>query len=392
MVTTNLNVSSPVLKGSSSAPETMLFPFLDLKAQFGAIKNDITQAVLQVLEEQHFILGPHVEALENDIAQLVDCEFGIGCASGSDALLLTLMLLGVEAGDEVVTTPYTFGATAGSIARLKARPVFVDIDPETYSIDPQQLAAVLSSRTRAIIPVHLFGLSANMKPIQEVAGSLDIPVIEDAAQAIGARYYGKPVGSLGALACFSFFPSKNLGGAGDGGMITTNDAKFADRLRMLRVHGCRRKYKYELVGINSRLDALQAAILRVKLSHLDAWTAGRRQKAARYRELFAELGLQSHVTLPFEPENYVHVYNQFVVRAANRDQLREHLRRSGIPSEVYYPSPLHLEQAYAYLGYRAGDFPNSETASAETLALPIFAELTEAQQRAVVTAIGEFYF
>jgi len=369
----------------------MHFPFLDLCAQFGNIRGEIMAAVTEVLEGQHFILGPEVEKLEKEIAQSVACEFAIGCASGSDALLLALMALGVDAGDEVITTPYTFGATGGSIARLKARPVFVDIDPQTYNMDGRKVAEAITRRTRAIIPVHLFGLCAEMKPILEIARTHNLPIIEDAAQAIGAWREGRPVGSLGNMACFSFFPSKNLGAAGDGGMVTTNDPDLADRLRILRAHGCRHKYQYEIVGMNSRLDALQATILRVKLRHLQAWTEARQRNAMNYRKLFSEFGVQKWVESPAEPENCVHVYNQFVIRAVKRNALREHLRSSGIPTEIYYPSPLHLERAYTYLGYKPGNFPHAEQACKQTLALPIFAELTAAQQRAVAGAIAEFY-
>jgi len=266
--------------------------FLDLRAQFAEIKGEVSAAVHAVLENQHFILGPEVEQLESEIAMLVKAQFGIGCASGSDALLLALMALGVGDGDEVVTTPFTFGATAGAIARLKAKPVFVDIDPATYNLDAKKLEAVITARTRAIMPVHLFGLSAEMDEIVEIASRHRLPIIEDAAQSIAARYKGRSVGSLGTLACFSFFPSKNLGGAGDGGLITTDDAELAARLRILRVHGCRTKYKYEIVGLNSRLDALQAAILRVKLRHLEDWTAARQGNAERYRQMFTQSGLE----------------------------------------------------------------------------------------------------
>ncbi len=369
----------------------MQFPFLDLKAQFADIRDEIMAAVAEVLEQQHFILGPEVEKLEGEIAQLVGCKFAIGCASGSDALLLALMALGIDAGDEVITTPYTFGATGGAIVRLKARPVFVDIDPQSYNMDARKLAEAITPRTRAIMPVHLFGLSADMKPIMEIARAHNLPIVEDAAQAIGAWHEGRPVGSLGTMACFSFFPSKNLGGAGDGGMLTTNDRDLADRLKVLRVHGCRHKYQYEMVGANSRLDALQAAILRTKLRHLHAWTEARQRNAMRYRELFSDFGVQKWVEPPADPENGVHVYNQFVIRAVQRDALRDHLRYSGIPTEIYYPSPLHLERAYTFLGYKAGNLPHAEQACKQTLALPIFAELTEAQQRAVVSAIADFY-
>lgn len=372
-------------------PQSSGVPFLDLKAQFATIRDEVMAAVEAVFENQAFILGPEVQQFEAEIARLVESEFAIGCASGSDALLLALMAIGVEPGDEVVTTPFTFGATVGAIARLRAVPKFVDIHPETYNIDTAQLEHAIGPRTRAILPIHLFGLSADMEPMLRTADARGIAVIEDAAQAIGARYHGRAVGTLGTAACFSFFPSKNLGGAGDGGMITTNDPELASRLKVLRVHGCREKYRYEVVGANSRLDALQAAVLRVKLRHLDGWTQARRRNAERYRALFRNANLLEHVALPVEPENYFHVFNQFVLRVRDRDGLRAHLRAVGIPTEVYYPAPLHLEAAYRSLGHMPGDFPESERASKETLALPIYAELTEAQQAQVVDAIAAFY-
>ncbi len=381
---------SLALAMSPSRTARPLFPFLDLQAQFAHVRGEVIAAVTNILESQQFILGPEVEALEDEVAQLVACRFAVSCASGSDALLLALMALGIKSGDEVITTPFTFVATAGSIARLGARPVFVDIDHETYNLDVRGLEGAITRRTKAIIPVHLFGLSADMHPILEIARSYGLVVIEDAAQAIGAQYRGKPVGGLGALGCFSFFPSKNLGGAGDGGLVTTNDPALADRLRLLRVHGSRRKYEYEILGMNSRLDGLQAAILRVKLRHLEEWTAARRRNADRYRTLFATCGCDGRVVLPSVPSGREHVYNQFVIRSQHRDELREHLRRAGIPTEVYYPFPLHLQRAFAYFGYKQGDFPEAESACQKVLALPIFPELTEGQQQAVVGAVADF--
>jgi dTDP-4-amino-4,6-dideoxygalactose transaminase len=380
-------VESPV----SVEPSRAHIPFLDLKAQFGEIRDEVLDAVTRVLESQHFILGPEVEALEREIADYVGVEFAIGCASGSDALLLAQMAIGIESEDEVITTPFIFGATAGSIARLKARPVFVDIHPDTFNFDERQLEAAITLRSRAIMPVHLFGLPANMDVVLEIARKHHLAVIEDAAQAIGARWKDKRIGSLGTCCCFSFFPSKNLGGVGDGGMITTNDPQLAQRLRTLRVHGARKKYRYELLGINSRIDALQAAVLRVKLRYLDGWTDGRRRNAETYRELFTEYHLTEQLTLPCAPKAGFHVYNQFAIRAPRRDALREYLREQGISTEVYYPSPLHVEPAFAYLGYRSGDFPNAEAACREVLSIPIYPELTVDQQRAVVATISRFY-
>ncbi len=371
------------------APVKPRFPFLDLKAQYADIKDEIQAAVLKVLDSQHFILGPEVEALEKEVAQYVGSRFAIGCASGSDALLLALMALGVDAGDEIITTPFTFFATGGAIARLKARPVFVDIDPATFNIDVRQIEAVITPRTKAIMPVHLFGLTADMDAINDIAARHQLPVIEDSAQAIGSQYKEKLSGVLGTMACFSFFPSKNLGGAGDGGLITTNDAALADRLKILRVHGSRTKYRYEVLGINSRLDALQAAILRVKLRYLDKWAAGRRANAERYREMFETEPVRG-ITLPVEPDGCFHVYNQYTVRSPQRDALKEHLRAAGIPTEIYYPLPLHLQPAFAYLGHKPGDFPQSELASEQAISLPVFPEMTHEQQRSVVAAISEF--
>jgi dTDP-4-amino-4,6-dideoxygalactose transaminase len=384
-------ISDKATSGAAAGRAPCLaFPFLDLKAQFASISGEIVAAVTEVLESQHFILGPQVDAFEREIASLTGCDDAIACASGSDALILALLALEVGRGDEVITTPFTFVASAGSIARVGARPVFVDIDADTFNMSPEAIEKAITPRTRAIMPVHLFGLPADMSKIQEIAEGHKLSIIEDAAQAIGARHEGRAVGSLGTTGCFSFFPSKNLGGAGDGGIITTRDASVADRLRLLRVHGARKKYEYELLGMNSRLDALQAAVLRVKLEHLFSWTSSRRSNAERYHELFKEFRVQNIVKAPGVPAGEKHVYNQFTIRSKDRNALREYLTRRGIPTEIYYPKPLHLQRAFAFLGYKQGDFPIAENASLEVLSLPIYPELKEEQQRAVVAAIADF--
>jgi len=367
------------------------FPFLDLTAQFATIRDEVMNAVTKVMQTQRFILGEEVELFERELASFIGSRFAVGCASGSDALLLALLALGVGAGDEVITTPFTFAATAGSVARVGATPVFVDIDSASFNLDANQVASHVTDRTKAVIPVHLFGLAADMDLIADTCGKYGISVIEDAAQAIGAEYKDRRVGTLGTFGCFSFFPSKNLGAAGDGGIVTTNDPILADRLRLLRVHGSDRKYHYQILGTNSRLDALQAAILRVKLKHLVFWTECRQRKAAVYRELFHEYNLHSLIHLPAVPDNRSHVYNQFVIRCQNRDGLREFLDRSSIPTEIYYPGPLYLQPAFAYLGYKPGARPRAEAASREVLALPIYPELTEEHQLAVVHAVASFY-
>lgn len=368
-------------------------PALDLKAQYRSIKDEIDAAVRSVIESQYFVLGPEVSAFEAEAAAYCAAGHAVGCASGSDALLLPLLALGIGPGDEVVTSPYSFFATAGAVWRTGARPVFVDVEPDTYNIDPARVEAAISPKTRAIIPVHLYGQCADMGPINDVAARHGLAVIEDAAQAIGAAYNGRRAGTLGGSAAFSFYPSKNLGGFGDAGMVTTDDPSLAKSVARLRVHGMEPKYHHHEVGFNSRIDALQAAVLRVKLRHLDAWTEGRRAVAARYRELFAEDGLDALVTLPVERPGHHHVYNQFVVRvpAASRDPLRAHLLDCKVGSEIYYPIPLHLQPCFASLGHSPGDFPVSEAAAAETIALPMYPELTGADLRHVVGSIGEFF-
>jgi dTDP-4-amino-4,6-dideoxygalactose transaminase len=366
-------------------------PLLDLKAQYATLREEIRAAMDRVAESQYFILGPEVQALEAEIAAYSQCRFGIGVSSGTDALLVTLMALDLKPGDEVITTPYTFFATAGCIVRLGANPVFVEIDPQSYNLDPAGVEAAITSRTRAILPVHLFGQVAEMAPIMRVAERHGLTVIEDAAQAIGAEEGGRRAGSIGHMGCFSFFPSKNLGGFGDAGMVVTNDPALAEKLVLLRGHGAKPKYYHKVVGGNFRLDALQAAILRVKLKYLDAWTEGRQRNAARYRQLFQELGLDEVVGLPHEREDGRHIYNQFVIRCPQREELMAHLKQHGIGHEVYYPVPMHLQECFANLGYHPGDFPESERAAAESLAIPIYPELTPEMQRNVVEAIAQFY-
>jgi dTDP-4-amino-4,6-dideoxygalactose transaminase len=332
-----------------------------------------------------------VQLLEQEIAQFVGVPEAVGCASGSDALYLSLLALHIGRDDEVITTPFTFVATAGAIARTGAKPMFVDIDPITYNIDPTQIEAAITEKTRAIIPVHLFGLAADLDPILNVANRHNVAVVEDAAQAIGATYHGRQVGGFGLCGCFSFFPSKNLGCAGDGGLITTTDAKIADELRLLRAHGSRKKYQYEILGMNSRLDALHAAILRVKLPHLNRWAQKRAENAETYKSLFNAAGLTNVLTLPTTPEGQGHVYNQFVIRVPRREELRAFMDREGIPTDVYYPSPLHVQPAFSYLGYGHGSFPEAEKAATEVLALPVYPELTHQDQERVVKSISDFY-
>jgi dTDP-4-amino-4,6-dideoxygalactose transaminase len=368
------------------------FDYLDLKAQYATIRGEIAEAITRVMESQHFILGPEVEQFEKEIATYLGAKYAVSCASGSDALVLAMLASGIGPGDEVITSPFTFVATGGSIARTGATPVYVDIDPESFNISTSAIEAAITPHTRGIMPVHLFGLSAEMDEILVIAKKHSLLVFEDAAQAISARYHGKSVGTLGTLGCFSFFPSKNLGGAGDGGLVATEDSGFADKLRMLRVHGSKTKYHHEILGTNSRLDSLQAAILRVKLGHLDQWTRQRQLRADGYRTLFASLDLRHAIQIPTAPSNdFYHVYNQFTIRCAHRDALKEHLRSAGVPTEIYYPLPLHLQPAFSYLGYSEGQLPFSEAASQQVLSLPVYPELTEAQQRRVVLSIADFY-
>jgi dTDP-4-amino-4,6-dideoxygalactose transaminase len=418
----------------------MEIPLVDLKAQYAEIKEEIQRAVDAVFESQRFILGPSVKRLEEQIAAYSNVNQGIGVSSGTDALLVSLMALGIGRGDGVITSPFSFFATAGVIARLGAKPVFVDIDPGTYNIEPEKLRELLEAGCdvdqdtgkpverkmgcviRAVIPVHLYGQCADMDPIKEIAQKARLDIVEDAAQAIGAIYYserleakrGRPeipdqglenvseisgegprtackAGSMGRMGCFSFFPTKNLGGFGDAGMVVTDDEPMAEKIRVLRVHGSQPKYHHHLIGGNFRLDELQAAILNVKFLHVERWTEARRGNARRYDRLFEEAGLTEHIQLPVIKGGNRHIFNQYVIRAPNRDELREFLHAKGVGTEVYYPIPLHLQQCFAYLGYKKGDLPESERAAEETLALPIYPELTPEQQEYVINQIGNFY-
>lgn len=364
-------------------------PLLDLKAQYQTIRHEIRLAVDRLLESQYFINGPEVQQLEEAVAAYCSCKRAVGVSSGTDALLCSLMALGIGPGDEVITTPYTFFATAGSIWRTGAKPVFVDIEADSYNINTQQIERTITSRTKAIIPVHLFGQCADMDPILELAARYKLFIIEDAAQSIGATYKGRKAGSMGTVGCLSFFPSKNLGGAGDGGMVVTNDAVLADKISMLREHGMRPKYYYKYIGGNFRLDTLQAAVLLVKLKYLDSWSEKRRQNARHYDELFKDcMGVTVPVVRPYN----ISIYNQYVIRvAAQRDQLMQFLNTNGIGTAIYYPLSLHEQECFRSLGYKRGDFPESEKAAAETIALPIYPELTEEQIRYVAGKVKEFY-
>jgi dTDP-4-amino-4,6-dideoxygalactose transaminase len=392
-------------------------PLLDLKAQYLALKPELDAAIAEVMDSQHFILGPKVKDCEEAIATYSGCSFAVGVSSGTDALLICLMAEEIGPGDEVITTPYTFFATAGSIARVGARPVFVDIDPATYNIDVSKIEAKITPRTRAILPVHLYGQMAEMDVILSLATRYDLVIIEDAAQAIGAEYKGRRAGSFGDYGCFSFFPSKNLGAAGDGGMVVTNDLARAEKLRRLRAHGSQPKYYHKVIGGNFRLDALQAALVSRKLKYLDSWTSARQRNAARYDRLFAEAGLAvfgssrhgRHASgfphgvgiaglnggaptllLPSVVSDR-HIFNQYVIRVAGRDQLKATLEANGVATEIYYPVPMHLQECFGYLGYTEGSFPESENAARETLALPIFPELTCEQARYVVEIVRGWF-
>lgn len=366
-------------------------PLLDLTAQYAAIEYEIKEAMDRVIKSQRFILGPEVEALEAEIADYCDAKHCIGVTSGSDALLAVLMALEIGPGDEVITTPYSFFATAGSIARVGAKPVFVDIDPVTYNIDPTLIAEKVTPRTKAIMPVHLYGQCCDMAEILAVAARFGLYVIEDACQAIGAEYHNRRAGSIGDAGCFSFFPSKNLGCFGDGGAITTNNSVLAERLRCLRNHGMEPKYYHKYIGGNFRLDALQAAVLRVKLKYLDIWTARRQRNAVFYDGMFSDLGMTtSLVATPAVVQNR-HIFNQYVLRVASRDALRAYLDQEGVGSEVYYPVPLHLQECFSYLGGKRGDYPESEAAALSTLAIPVYPEVSSGRLQKVVDSIAGYY-
>jgi dTDP-4-amino-4,6-dideoxygalactose transaminase len=367
-----------------------MIPLLDLNAQYTPLRDKILAAVTRVCDSQRYIMGPEVTAFESEIAALIGVTHAVSVSSGTDAVLLALMALDVKAGDEVITSTYSFFATAGAIARLGARPVLLDIDPVTFNVDPAALSAAITDRTKVILPVHLFGLCADMDPILAIAGRHGIPVVEDAAQAIGATDKGRPAGGIGTVGCLSFFPSKNLGAFGDAGLLTTNDAALAHKAALLRNHGMEPKYYHHLVGANFRMDAIQAAVLRVKAPHLAAWTQARRMNAQRYARLFRDAGVLDHVTLPVEPSGFRHVFNQFVIRVADRDGLKAHLDRRQIGNEIYYPVPFHLQSCFAHLGYRRGDFPVAERAANESLAIPIYSELTVEQQQTIVDAVAEY--
>lgn len=369
----------------------MKVPLLDLGAQYEPIRDAVVEAVTRIVDTQQFILGREVEAFEAEVAAYLGARHAIGVSSGTDALLVAMMALGIQPDDEVIVPAYSFFATAGCVRRLGARPVFVDIDPVSYNLDIDQVRRAITPRTRAVVPVHLYGQAAEMDALLAVARDAALSVIEDAAQAIGATYHGRAAGTLGLFGCFSFYPSKNLGAAGDAGLVTTNDDDMAARVRLLRVHGAQRTYHHEEIGGNFRMAAIQAAVLRVKLQHLDAWTDARRRNANRYRALFPALAPGVPVTLPVELAERRHIYNQFVVRAARRDALKAWLQERGVGCEVYYPVPFHLQPCFADLGGAEGQFPVAERAAHETLALPIYSELSDEQQRYVVETIAAFY-
>lgn len=382
---------SPSSKTETATPQGV--PLLDLAQQHASLMGEMTAALERVCRSGAFILGPEVTELEKRVAEYSQVKHAVGCASGSDALLLALMAFDIAAGDEVIVPSFTFFATASAVARLGATPVFADIDPVTFNLDPASVRAKLSPATKAILPVHLFGQCADMDALFQIADKAGVPVIEDAAQAIGAEFAGRRAGSMGQIGCLSFYPTKNLGGAGDGGMLTTNDDALAERLRLMRGHGMQPRYYHHVIGINSRLDSFQAAVLNVKMPRLDRYAQQRQANAQRYQELFTAAGLNHVLGLPQTMPHRRHVWNQYVVRVPDgkRDALREHLAQAKIGSEIYYPLGLHEQRCFAYLGYRSGDLPETDHATAEVLALPIFPELTGEQQRRVVDRIAAFY-
>jgi dTDP-4-amino-4,6-dideoxygalactose transaminase len=379
------------VKPAPSAPSAISVPLLDLRAQYAPIRTEVLAAITRVCDSQRFILGPEVDALEAEFATMLGVGHSVSMSSGTDALLAVLMALGIGPGDEVITPTFSFFATAGCVSRVGATPVFVDIGDETFNADPDAIARAITPRTKAILPVDLYGLCADMDAITTIATRAGVPVIEDAAQAIGSRIGNRQAGGFGLAGCFSFFPSKNLGAFGDGGLVTTNDANFAQELRLVRNHGAEPKYYHSRIGGNFRLDALQAAVLRVKAPHLAAWTEGRRVNADRYRALFAEAGLTDTVRLPTEPRGYTHIYNQFVIRVPKRDALRDHLTQRQVGTEIYYPVPVHRQACFADIVSADDRFPVADDAAASSLALPIYSELTHDQQRHVVSSIAEFF-
>jgi dTDP-4-amino-4,6-dideoxygalactose transaminase len=364
----------------------MEVPLLDLKAQYATIKDEVLAAVSEVLESQRCIGGPKVTELEEKIAAISDCRFAVGASSGTDAILNCLMSLDIGAGDEVITTPFTFFATVGCIVRTGAKPVFVDIDVKTFNINPELIESAVTEKTKAIMPVHLFGQMADMDPIMEIANKHDLAVIEDAAQSITSTYKGRKAGSIGTVGCFSFFPSKNLGGIGDGGMVVTNDEQLYERILIMRNHGSKPKYYHKYIGGNFRLDPIQAAALLVKLPHLDEWSEARRRNAAYYDKKFSGTVVQT----PYISADCVSIFNQYVIRIPRRDEVMTHLRDNKIGCEVYYPVPAHLQECFSYLGYKEGDFTESEKAAKEVLALPVYPELADKQIEYVANYIKEY--
>ncbi|MBI2222280.1 MAG: DegT/DnrJ/EryC1/StrS family aminotransferase [Acidobacteria bacterium] len=376
---------------SAKSSSAVRVPLLDLAAQNGPLRDEILAAVARVADSNRFIMGPEVEGLERELAAMLGAKHAVGVSSGTDALLVAMMALGIGAGDEVITPTFSFFATAGCVSRLGATPKLVDIDPITFNVNVAAVERAITPRTKAIVPVHLYGLCADMEPLLVLARRRGIAIVEDAAQSIGSKYGDRQAGTMGAFGCFSFFPSKNLGAFGDAGLVTTNDEGLAARVKMLRNHGASERYFHKYIGGNFRLDALQAAVLRVKAPHLAGWTEFRRRNAARYDAMFRAARLDDVLALPYEPANRYHIFNQYVVRAPKRDALRAHLEAAGVATEIYYPVPFHLQECFADLGHRRGDFPEAESAAAEVLALPIYGELTEDQQAHVVQRIAEFY-